>query len=245
MLLVWIAAGQTAKDLPSFEVASIKRSPPPKEEGVTTVTARDRGTGLIVYENMCLKDLLQTAFRMEDYQIDGPDWLLEERYNITARTADGTPYAQRRQMLQRLFIERLNLKYQMVKRDLPSYVIERGKGRPTLLTAKERHPDENGSMEGSGVGGGQLDAKNMTVEGIGNMLSHVLRAPVVDQTGIKGEFDLALDWRNDAASENGAVELDGLVVAAFQKATGLVLRKRKAPLDVLAVDHIDKVPTEN
>jgi uncharacterized protein (TIGR03435 family) len=241
--MLCVAFAQDVKQLPSFEVASIKRSPPPKVEGTITMTARDEGTGLIMYENMSLKVLLQAAFRLKDYQIDGPGWLDDERYDINARTADDTPYAQRRKMLQRLFIERLNLSYHLVKRDLPAYVIVPGKTRPTLKTAQDRHPDEQGVMSTSTVGLGQLDGKNQTLQELADLLAIVLKAPVVDQTGIQGEYDLVLDWRENLASDGA--ELDGLVVAAFQKATGLVLKKHKAPLDVLVIDHLDKVPSEN
>src|SRR5437764_93231 len=51
----------------------------------------------------------------------------------------------------------------------------------------------NASPAKLGRGGAQLDAKNQTLSGLANMLSHVLGASVVDQTGIQGEYDLVLE----------------------------------------------------
>lgn len=241
LLLASCAAfAQDVKDLPSFEVASVKHCPPHSDEGTFTVTADDHRPGLITYRNMNLKGLLTRAYHLEDYQIDGPSWLDLEEYDITARPPANTPQPQRMLMLRKLLMERLQMKVHFEKKDLPAYVMQVGKTRPTLKVAKERHVSEDGSMEGSDVGGGQLNARNSTMPALANLLSYALHAPVVDMTGIQGEYDVTLDWRPEAG------ELpDDLVAVALQRQTGLILKKQKAPLDLLVIDHIEKIPTAN
>jgi hypothetical protein len=85
-----------------------------------------------------------------------------------------------------------------------------------------------------------------SMQGLAEMLSKELRGPVVDETGIKGEYDLVLTWGLDAglgaASEETTAES---VAIALQRETGLILKKQKAVVDFLVVDHVEKVPTEN
>jgi len=90
------------------------------------------------------------------------------------------------------------------------------------------------------------------MEGLASMLSASLRSPVVDMTGIKGEFNLTLEWKPDdadggKASLGGALErvLPDSVFVALQEKTGLLLKKQKAPVDMLIIDHAEKIPTEN
>ena len=81
-------------------------------------------------------------------------------------------------------------------------------------------------------------------------------ARVVDETGLVGEYDLTLRFsfhprlpmlamaaRGDQASEpdGGGASLFG----ALESQLGLRLEKSKTALDVLVIDHAEKVPTEN
>jgi uncharacterized protein (TIGR03435 family) len=59
-------------------------------------------------------------------------------------------------------------------------------------------------------------------------------------TGLEGYFDMDLRW----ADENGPSELPSLFTA-LQETLGLKLESRKAPLDVIVVDRVERIPTEN
>jgi uncharacterized protein (TIGR03435 family) len=242
------AFAQTPNELPSFEVASFKRSSPPSPGQTTfTVTMDDRGPGLVTYRNVRLKSLLMTAYHLEDYQIEGPGWIDSEPYDIVARVPANTSYAQRRLMLRRLLAERLQLQTHFEKKDLPAYVLQVGKNPPRLQTGKPVKVNEDGSMEGSGIGGGRLNARNQTMQGLAELLSYELHAPVIDQTGIKGEYDLVLKWGPDAKSDDAGdpSAIADYLESALQRETGLILKKQKAPLDLLVVDRAEKIPTGN
>jgi uncharacterized protein (TIGR03435 family) len=76
---------------------------------------------------------------------------------------------------------------------------------------------------------------------------------VIDKTGLTGEFDFTLEFAGsvffanspeaNAAGDQGGHGLS--LFAALEKQLGLKLEKKKAGLDVLVIDHVDKVPTEN
>jgi uncharacterized protein (TIGR03435 family) len=55
--------------------------------------------------------------------------------------------------------------------------------------------------------------------------------PVVDRTGLQGEFDFTLDYEKDADAAPGNPQLVGPgMFSAFQEQLGLTLEPVKAPL---------------
>ena len=67
---------------------------------------------------------------------------------------------------------------------------------------------------------------------------------MVDQTGLEGDFEVKLVWTPDdrpiPEDERGPS-----VFTAVEEQLGLKLVSRKRPLNVLVVDHAEKVPSEN
>ena len=57
LITACVFLAQSTKELPSFEVASLKRSPLPRVADQITVTMDDRGPGLVNYRNVDLKSL--------------------------------------------------------------------------------------------------------------------------------------------------------------------------------------------
>ena len=74
---------------------------------------------------------------------------------------------------------------------------------------------------------------------------------VIDKTGLTGEFDFTLEFAGGTFPANSplgtpADEWPGSTLfVALEKQLGLKLEKGKAGLDVLVIDHVDRVPTEN
>jgi len=67
--------------------------------------------------------------------------------------------------------------------------------------------------------------------------------PVTDATGLTGNYDVELSWNPDFAA--GSIESPPELRAALQEQLGLDLELKKAPLDTLVVDRMDKTPVEN
>ena len=70
-------------------------------------------------------------------------------------------------------------------------------------------------------------------------LSQQLREPVSDHTGLKGIYDFTLDWGQDDSVPGPSL------FTAVQEQLGLKLETKRVPLEVLVVDHAEKVPTAN
>ena len=115
-------------------------------------------------------------------------------------------------------------------------------------------------MDPSGM---HLKAPAATLGGLTEALSRFTERPVVDQTGIKGQYDFDLVFAPEtmrgmtraagpmpppagehAAGSEAPAEPGATIFDAVQQ-YGLKLEPRKAPLEILTIDHIEKTPTEN
>jgi len=109
----------------------------------------------------------------------------------------------------------------------------------------------------------RLEIRKMTMTVLASMLTRFVDRTVVDTTALKGSYDLTLDLAPEdytamliRAAVNGGVVLSPRAQRALDFASndplsnplqkyGLALESRKAPLDVIVVDSMQKAPTEN
>jgi uncharacterized protein (TIGR03435 family) len=108
-----------------------------------------------------------------------------------------------------------------------------------------------------GYGRDRLEAKKVTLSALAVAVERLLDRPVVDMTGIAGSYDFSLEYSWDElrslvrTSSGGATELPanpdapGNSIFTSLAAFGLKLEPRKAPIEVLVVDRIERTPTEN
>jgi uncharacterized protein (TIGR03435 family) len=66
--------------------------------------------------------------------------------------------------------------------------------------------------------------------------------PVVNQTGLTGEYDFTLDWT--PGSIQGNDDSSPYLFTAIQEQLGLKLEPQKGPVDVTVIDHAE-LPSEN
>ena len=101
------ATPQSSNDLlPSFEVASVKSN----KNGPTSPMMGRSLPGRFEATNMPAKILLLQAYGIPTYQIQGaPAWLDSERFDIAAKTPEGTQQDQVMLMIRSLLIERFKL----------------------------------------------------------------------------------------------------------------------------------------
>jgi len=78
-------------------------------------------------------------------------------------------------------------------------------------------------------------------------------AKVMDKTGLDGLYDFTFEFAGSVGAggafppplPDGETDTAQTLFGALQQQLGLKLEKTKAKLDVLVVDHVDRVPTEN
>ena len=111
----------------------------------------------------------------------------------------------------------------------------------------------------------RFEYDSLTMERFAGLLSQYLDRPVVDQTGLKGNYQVSyeIDFKayamammnkqlmtivkpavNPAEMEDRIPDL-GDVISSSVKKLGLKLESRVLPCDVLVIDRLEKTPTEN
>src|SRR4030081_3400752 len=101
-----VALSQTSPR-PEFEVASI-RPPAPITADVKVGVHIDGAQVSFTY--VALKDLIQSAYKLKNYQVVGPDWVGSERFDIAAKLPAGADRDQVPAMLQSLLEDRFKMK---------------------------------------------------------------------------------------------------------------------------------------
>jgi uncharacterized protein (TIGR03435 family) len=98
---------------------------------------------------------------------------------------------------------------------------------------------------------GKLQAVAVPVRNLAEVLSRQMARPVLDMTGLKGFYSFTLNFEPEEAPAppTGGVIPESPVgpslARAVQDQLGLKLEARRAPVDMLIVDHAEKVPVEN
>jgi uncharacterized protein (TIGR03435 family) len=305
-LLVFAAAGAAFGQAPAplaFEVASVK---PAGALDPSAIMAGKMRIGMkidaarVEIGMLSLADLIRIAYKVKSFQVQGPDWLTGERFNISAKLPDGAKEDQVPEMLQALLAERFKLTIHRQSKDQNVYALVVAKGGHKLKPA-EPEPETpkaeptggatlstmngtvrmSGDIQGKGMvvsagpGGNQtkvtmnngmmhMENSKMPITGFVEMLSRFVDKPVVDQTGLKGDYQIAIDLSMEdlknvarasgmmtagmagpaGAPASEASDPTSSVFTSVQQ-LGLKLEPRKSAIDLIMVDHVEKVPTEN
>lgn len=280
LALFWSVAafGQSPSARPEFEVASVKKSAP-AAPGQVNIGVHIDGA-MVRCSSLPMRSYIRLAYRVNDYQVIGPDWLPTENFDIAAKLPEGATRAQFPEMLQSLLADRFKLVLHRDKKEFPVYALVVAKNGPKLKesppdASAEASPAATGTVDvnitagrgggvidmghGSSIGYGRdrLEAKKVTLSALAGAVERLLDRPVVDMTGIGGTYDFSLEYSWDEvrslvrASSGGATELPanpdapGNSIFTSVAAYGLRLEPRKAPIEVVVVDRIERTPTEN
>ncbi len=114
----------------TFEVASVKRAPPPTGNGINSSMRLDPGR--LTCSNVSLKKLIYESYGVKDYQVSGPDWLGTEIYDITATVPPGVTRDDVQAMIQSLLADRFQLALHRDTREMPVLALVVGKSGPKL-----------------------------------------------------------------------------------------------------------------
>jgi len=266
LLFLQVAGFAQDLDRTKFEVASVK--PAVHDDNAGSFMRGGPGTSepeRITYERQHLIRLLYAAYGFEFDQISGPTWMGADLYTVVAALPPGTTKEQLKLMWQNLLIERFHLKTHLIKRDFPVYELSIAKGGPRFREEPGfpvPRPGEHWAVRPA-PGDIRLTFREDSMADLAQRLGWPLSAVgesggltigrVVDKTGLDGvysfTFEFAGAWGPGGAflpaSPEGQPEKASNLFDALRQQLGLNLEEGKARLDVLVVDHADRIPTEN
>jgi bla regulator protein blaR1 len=253
--------GQSAPAPLTFEVASIKPSNPNAEgSGIQFMP----GGGLRM-TNVTLKQMITFGYDVRPFQVQGgPGWINSDRYDLLAKP-DSSPGAvdattnlhkmtdeqfmttqqQMRARLQPLLAERFQLAVHRETKEQSVYALVIGKSGSKLKETK-------GEGRRMGITRGKIDAQGVPLQIFVQNLSSLLGRPVLDQTGLKGDYDFELSWTPDPGQSPGPAGPPGLdastppdpngpsLFTAIQEQLGLRLESAKGPVEMIVIDRAEK-----
>lgn len=259
---------------PEYAVASIR---PSKFEGSSVIKWDFTPDGLSA-KNVTLEMLIQMAYGVEDYQVSGTSKLLHSQtYDVQAKVDDSIADKLRRltyrersikeqPLLQRLLVARFNLALHRETKELPVYALIISRRGPKIENAKpgDTYPNGVKDIYGSGhenimrMGRGMIIGQAVPIASFARVLTSRVHRPVVDRTGLKGDYDIKLQWTPaemqysspSDADEGGsnasspAYQSGPSIFTAIQEQLGLKLDSQRAPVEILVIDHVER-PSEN
>lgn len=224
------ATAQTA-----FEVASVRECPKDHDSFSQGSFPANR----LALHNTTLQIAIAIAFGYDSIRISGPDWLNNQCYTIEAKV-DGDKQLSRKEMeplMQNLLQERFHLVTHHETKTLPGYALVIAKGSPKLHASKE------GTESHFYILPNGIDMRHASLATLAGALASQGAAggPVIDKTGIQGEYDITLHYATVGHPDSNLPD----IFTALQEQLGLKLVPQKVPVEILVIDHVDKVPTEN
>jgi len=187
--------------------------------------------------------------------VGGPDWVRTIQWDIRAKVADSdisewsklsndssaAAKERRNATLQAMLADRFKLKTHLETREGTIYALVVAKGGPKLK------PSTPGGSTGFEMGQGHMNFKHATIGGVVALFAQELGNPVVDKSGLTGDYDFTLDWASDqkAATPGGQASATSepsgpSIFTAVQEQLGLKLEAQKGPIETLVIDHAEK-----
>ena len=250
---------------PTFEAASVKPNKSGDQGSCICGPRADRFT------NVPLEVIITWAFGVRaDQVLNLPSWARTERFDIITKLPEGSPGGLTlvMQMTQSLLAERFNLRMHTESRDGPAYalVVARRDGRlgPKLkpnavdcaaYLAEKRAAGQ--TITATGIGDAALcspavfsnrfvKASAKPIDLLTNAIARQVGRPVIDKTGLTGNFDYNLEWSPDLSAPPGSNPdgrggpLDGVpLVTALEEQLGLKLESIRAPDQVIVIERLE------
>lgn len=269
------ATGTTAAYVPTmtFDVASVREN---KEAdlrlGITMSGQFAPQTTHLQLTNWRIESILSDAYGINEWQIMGtPKWPFPTVFVIEAKgdaDADAKMAAlpkedqrlEQEHMLQALLADRFGLKAHWETREGDVFNLVLAKGGSKMLPAGSMQQTKTEREWMSGNGGYTQRPLHQENDGHGfdwvghscpvsdlvSILNSMFGRPVIDKTGLTGNYDFVVKYHGRFDSDRKADDTDPTppLDLALKEQLGLQVEKAKGPVKMLLIDHIEK-PTEN
>ena len=195
----WLEKSAAAKTPVNFEIADIHPSPRRRYPSFEGAFLQD---GRYMLRQATMADLIATAYGLKDssYARGGPTWLEWDRWDVIGKVPPGTSEATAKQMLQSLLAQRFALVVHTGTAPMPVWVLRAGKDTsklkhsPARAISSVRRRLIHHTLRPTSVVQITVQCTNMTMdqfaERFQEMAGGYLDKPVVNSTGLEGQYDL-------------------------------------------------------
>jgi len=242
----------------AFEVADVKVN----KSGDLRMAIDIQPGGRVTMRNVPMKVLIVFAYHLRPERLSGgPKWLESERFDVVAKAPETASPDDVRRMAQTLLAERFKLVVHTEQKVMPAYALVLGKFGAKLQPSETALLSGQRCITGQGQSGQRhVECRHITLALLADYLQELaprdFAVPIVDQTGLTGAYDFKLDWTptasptavpptDDAPVTAPPAEAGPTIFDAVQLQLGLKLERKRLPLPIIVVDHVDRVPAEN
>jgi uncharacterized protein (TIGR03435 family) len=176
--------------------------------------------GAIHADGMTLRTAVAIAYDIPTVRVIGPPWLDQARYSLHA-TIDSGKSATFRALLQEELNERLHLDAHVEQRPFEVFVLTATEG---LRVERAR-----GNNPRTWLRQTSAELRETSMGDLAAAVQVVVGTPVIDETGVKGAYNLNFEWGADRAAS---------VTAVLHDRYGLRLSPERRTLEALVVDSV-------
>lgn len=253
-LIVGLVYGQDKPARLTFEVASIKPFKPAPGGRGGGIKQMAGGIGYLA-SGVPARLIISVMYRMPTGRIKGgPGWLDSDLWEIEAKADKGYNSDDLHTMFKNLLADEFKLKFHEESKEGPVYVLSVDKGG-LKMKVNDSPPDFEIPIKG-GPGPGALAGSRVPMEYLCYFLgSNVLRPderPVIDKTGLTGNYDFTLSFLPDLPPGFNRDQLPPGLPAGFldrpniydalKQQLGLKLESQKGPVPYFVIDSVAKPP---
>ncbi len=205
-----------------FRNVSIQRGP--AEAGQSVKLSRGPRADQLLLILPSLRRLIAWTYGVSEEQVEGGDWSKQPAYSITvddseAAAADAN---QRLALMRDLLARHFGLVVRREQKQMDGYVLLVSPGGPKLTPHPKGPPSRHLFWVSRNRG---IEATGDPLRGLVGYLEAVLHAPVVDQTGLQGDYDYRGTWTHDPAA----------AMQGIQQQLGLHLEARPLRVEIIKV----------
>jgi len=253
---LFIAVALASSQAQTFDVASLKAI------DSSFVEARPKITPGRLSWTTGMNGLLCFAFQLQAFQLQMPNPMpagVRRVYRVDAEFAPNATERDVRRMMQALIVERFKIASHRTTKEADVYTLTAAKGGTKIKMAAPddapppfpdwwHNPPSPQAIEGRilqtipSPGIVTMAGRRVTISQLCETLSSHFSSTVTDATGLTGPYYFAVRYASD--DFNQPVDAPSLF-AALEKELGLRLDRHKGQLEMLAIDHIERLPVEN
>lgn len=223
----------------TFEVASVKPASPDQRAVDFLISPG----GHLRITNLTLLEMVREAYGKKYYQVTGgPSWIDSDRFHVDAKAPGEATRKELMVMLRQLLADRFHLQVREETREGNIYELIVAKNGPKLQKSTAdasflrlyRHtpPELPGVLY-------TIHGQKITMARLADDLNGTVARPVLDRTGLAGEYDFKIDYAVEGHSEEGPS-----IYTAVQEQLGLKLQPTKGPIETLVILAAER-PTPN